>query len=105
MLTLSIRYTIDPNKLADFKLYVESEQEPILRSGAARSEYYLPTSFAGATNQAFGLVDFPSLAAYEQYRLALAADPDHKNNATRLERSGAVLVMERSIMQRLEVSA
>ncbi len=33
MITLSIRYTINPNKLSDFRNYVEAEQEPIRRSG------------------------------------------------------------------------
>ena len=34
MITLCIRYTINPNKLADFKTYAEAvKQEPIRRSG------------------------------------------------------------------------
>jgi len=33
MFTLCIRYTINPNKLTDFKAYCEAEQDPIRRSG------------------------------------------------------------------------
>ncbi|HLG88784.1 MAG TPA: hypothetical protein VKZ79_16465 [Alphaproteobacteria bacterium] len=33
MLTLCIRYTFNPDRLADFKTYVEGEQGPIERSG------------------------------------------------------------------------
>ena len=37
MFTLSIRYTLNPNKLNEFKTYVEAEQGPIRDSGACRS--------------------------------------------------------------------
>jgi NIPSNAP len=102
MVTLSIRYTIDPNKLADFKTYVHAEQEPIRRSGGKVVGYFFPTDFAGPTNEALGLIDLPNVAAYEQYRNTLAKDPDHKKNASCLEQSGAVMAMNRSIIQRLE---
>ena len=76
-MTLSIRYTIDPNKLSDFKAYVEAEQEPIQRSGGSAVEYFLPTDFAGPTNEALGLIDFAPLADYERYRNTLANGPDN----------------------------
>jgi hypothetical protein len=101
MITLSIRYTLDPNKLEDFKTYAEAEQEPIRRSGGNILGYFLPTDFAGATNEALGLIELPSLAAYEQYRKALAEDPEHKRNAARLEQSGVIVAVNRTIMQRL----
>jgi hypothetical protein len=103
MITLSIRYTINPNKLADFKTYVEAEQDPIRRGGGKSVEYFLPTDFAGSTNEALGLIDFPTVTAYEQYRGALMADAAHKKNIARLEESGAVLAMNRSIIQRLQI--
>lgn len=101
MITLCIRYTVNPNKLADFKAYVEAEQEPIRRRGAKIVGYFLPTDFAGTTNEALGLIDFATLAAYEQYREALANDPEHKKNIAKLEQSGAIVAMNRSIFQRL----
>ena len=64
MITLSIRYTINPNKLNDFRTYVESEQEPIRKSGGRILGYFLPTDFAGSTSEALGLIDLPTLAAY-----------------------------------------
>ena len=33
MITLYLRYTIDPNKLADFAKYAADEQIPIAQSG------------------------------------------------------------------------
>ena len=101
MITLSIRYTINPNKLCDFRSYVEAEQEPIRRSGGQILGYFLPTDFAGPTSEALGLIDLPTLSAYEEYRAALAKDADHKKNAALLEQSGAVLSMNRSIIQRV----
>lgn len=102
MITLSIRYTLDPNKLSDFKTYADAEQEPIRRSGGKIVGYFLPTDFSGPTNQALGLIELPSLAVYEQYRKALADDPEHKKNVARLEQSGVVVAMNRSIIQRME---
>lgn len=101
MITLSIRYTINPNKLADFRAYVEAEQEPIRRSGGKIVGYFLPTDFAGATNEALGLIDFATLAVYEQYREALANDAEHKRNVAKLEKTGAIVAMNRSIFQPL----
>jgi len=104
MLTLSIRYTIDPNKFNDFKEYVEAELEPIRKSGGKIVGYFYPTEFSGATNEALGLIDFPSLAEYEVYRKALADDPGHKRSVTRLQQSGAVIAMNRSILERAQSS-
>jgi hypothetical protein len=101
MITVCIRYTLDPNKLGDFRTYVEAELGPIGRAGGKTLGYFFPTDFAGPTNEAMGLIDFPSLAAYEQYRAKLANDPEHKSNVTRLERSGAVAAMNRSIIERV----
>jgi hypothetical protein len=104
MITLSIRYTIDPNKLSDFKTYIDAELEPIRRSGGKVVGYFLPTDFSGPTNEALGLIELPTLAAYEQYRAALADDPEHKKNVARLEQSGAIVSMNRSIIRRVENS-
>jgi hypothetical protein len=99
--TLCIRYTINPNKLAAFRTYAEAEQDPIRRSGGKIVGYFLPTDFAGPTNIAYGLIDFLTLASYEQYRHALAQDSDHKNNAAELERSGAIIALHRSFIERV----
>ena len=101
MITLCIRYSFNPDKLADLKTYVEGEQGPIERSGGKILGYFLPTDFAGPTNEAMGLIDFPSLSAYEQYRDKLANDPDHKKNVARLAQSGANVTMARSLIQRI----
>ena len=102
MITLHLRYTIDPNKLADFAKYAADEQIPIDECGGRILGYFLPTDFAGATNEAFGLIDFTSLAEYEVYRTRLADHPLHKENAGLLANSGALLSTQRSLIQRVD---
>jgi hypothetical protein len=102
MITLHLRYTIDPNKISDIRNYVEAEQKPITECGGNIIGYFLPTDFAGATNEVFGIIDFPSLAEYEVYRARLAAHPLHQQYVEALERSGALLSIQRSLIQRVE---
>jgi hypothetical protein len=104
MITLYLRYTINPNKLADFAAYAADEQIPIRESGGEIVGYYLPTDFAGATNEAHGLINFPSLAEYEVYRAKLANHPLHKQYAGKLTESRAIISVERSLIQRVEAS-
>jgi hypothetical protein len=52
MYTLFLKYTIDPNKLADWRAYAEAEGAPITESGGRITGYYAPTEFAGATSEA-----------------------------------------------------
>jgi len=99
MLTLSIRYTIDPAKLADFAAYARALPPAAERCGAQSVAYYLPTKFAGPTNAALALIEFPSLAAYEQYRERLARDPEALELLRQAERSGCILVEDRAILQ------
>src|SRR5262245_42984204 len=48
MLTLCIRYTLDPTKLADFETYARSAAAPIERCGGKMVGYFAPTKYAGA---------------------------------------------------------
>jgi uncharacterized protein (DUF1330 family) len=100
MLTLCIRYTLDATKLADFEAYARSVAGPIERCGGKLVGYFTPTKFAGPTNAGLSLIDFPSLAAYERYREALAADPEYADVARRAAQSGVILVEDRSFVQR-----
>ena len=101
MITLCIRYTLDISKLADFEDYARRFPEPIERCGGKLVGYYLPTKIAGATNFALALIDFPSLAAYEIYRDNLLADADALENVRRMEKSGCVLIEDRSFLRRV----
>lgn len=105
MITLFLRYTIDPNKLTDIERYAADEQQPIRESGGRILGYFMPTDFSGPTNEAIGLIDFPSLAEYEIYRAKLAAHPLHKKYVEELQSTGALLAIQRSLVQRIEPSA
>lgn len=105
MITLFLRYTIDPNKLADIKQYTEDELQPIRESGGQVVGYFLPTDFAGPTNEAIGIIDFGSLADYEVYRAKLAAHPLHIKYVERLQKTGALLSIHRSLVTRVVPSS
>ena len=54
-------YAIIRHNIRTFRrTYVESEQEPIRRSGGQYLGYFLPTDFAGSTREALGLIDLPT---------------------------------------------
>lgn len=101
MLTLCIRYTLDANKLGDFETYARALQQPIERCGGTVVGYYLPTKIAGPTNVAMGLIDFPNLAAYEQYRENLLRDPGAVECLRQAEAAGCILIEDRSFIRRV----
>lgn len=103
MLTLCIRYRFNPDKIAGIREYFENEQRVIERSGGKIVGYFMPTDFAGPNDEALGLIDLPSMAAYEEYRKVLAADPEHKHNVARLQESGAAVAMNRWFIERVPV--
>jgi hypothetical protein len=101
MITLCIRYVIDPNQFRNFESYARSWPAPIRRCGGELVGYFLPTKLAGPTDFALALIDFPNLAAYEKYREALLSDPDALLNVAMVEKSGCILSENRSFLQRV----
>jgi hypothetical protein len=102
MYTLYLRYTIDPNKLAAWRAYADAEFAPITECGGKIVGYYAPTEFAGATSEAFALIDVGAMAEYEVYRAKLAAHSRHKENVALIEKQGAILSIYRAIILGLE---
>lgn len=102
MYTLFLRYTIDPNKLADWRAYAQAEFAPITESGGRITGYYAPTEFSGHTSEAFATIDVGTMAEYEVYRAKLAAHPVHKENARKVEASGAIHSIYRAIIKKVE---
>ena len=101
MITLCIRYTIDIQKHADFERYARNWPEPVRRCGGELIGYFLPTKLAGATNIGLALINFPSLAAYEKYRENLMSDSAAKENVASADRSGCILIEDRSFLQQV----
>ena len=102
MYTLFLRYTIDPNKLADWKAYAETEIAPIAEAGGKHIAYFAPTDFAGDTAAAYAFIDVGTMAEYEIYRAKVAANPKHKEYAAKVQASGAIRSVYRAIIQRIE---
>ena len=101
MLTLCIRYQIDHNKQRDFEVYARNWPETIKRCGGDLIGYFLPTQFAGRTNEALALISFSDLTAYQRYREALQQDPAAVENVTRVERAGCILSEDRWFLRRV----
>jgi hypothetical protein len=99
MFTLCIRYKLDPHKLSDFEEYARNWPAPIERCGGKLIGYFLPTKLAGPTDVALALINFPNLAAYEQYRERLMSDPAAVENVSRAAHSGCILIEDRSFLQ------
>ncbi len=98
-LTVFIRYQLDPFKRDTFEAYARRWLTIIPRCGGELVGYWLPTKFAGPTNEALGLISFASLTAYEQYRERLAKDADNVEAIRRAEESGCILVEDRAILE------
>ena len=101
MITVCIRYTLDIHKLEDFERYARNWPEPIRRCGGELVGYFLPTKIAGATNIGYALINFPTLAAYESYRDALMKDEAATRNVTDADRSGCILLEDRTILRQV----
>ena len=78
MITCVIRYHIDPAKKSEFEQYARIWGQAIPRCGADLLGYFAPHE--GSATLAYGIYSVESLAAYEQYRLRLAADPLGREN-------------------------
>ncbi len=78
MLTCIIRYQIDPTKTAQFTQYARTWGQAIPRCGADLFGYFAPHE--GSSTLAYGIYHVQSLAAYEDYRARLAADPLGRQN-------------------------
>ena len=77
-ITCFIRYEIDPFQREAFRAYAQAWGRIIPRCGGHLLGYFLPHE--GSNVEAWGLIGFPSLAAYEAYRTRLKADPEGRAN-------------------------
>jgi hypothetical protein len=99
MITCCIRYTLDPQRIADFERYATTWPPIIARCGGALVGYFLPKE--GPNNFALALIEFDSLAAYEHYREALRADPEARENFEHAMRTKCILVEDRCFLRRV----
>ena len=97
MITVFIRYQLDPFKRAAFEDYARNWLHIIPRCGGTLLGYWMPHE--GTNNIAFGLISFASLADYEAYRTRLKEDSEGKANFAVAEEQRFILAEERSFMR------
>jgi hypothetical protein len=97
MVTIHLRYVLDPYKLADFEEYGRRWITLVNRFGGQHHGYFLPSE--GASNIAYAIFSFPSLADYESYRLASLGDPDCQAAMALAERSRCIASYERTFLR------
>ena len=79
MITCFIRYEIDPFKKEAFRRYAQAWGGIIPRCGGHLVGYFLPHE-GSSNHEAWGLIAFDSLAAYEAYRERIKADDGGRAN-------------------------
>jgi hypothetical protein len=97
MITCTLRYVIDPYKLREFEHYAKLWIPLINQLGGTHHGYFLPHE--GANDIALALFSFPSLAAYEAYREAMAADAECQAAFAYAEETRCILRYERTFMR------
>jgi hypothetical protein len=96
-LTCFIRYEIDPFQKEAFRTYAENWGRIIPRCGGHLLGYFLPDE--GTNYEAWGLISFDGLAAYEAYRTRLRADPEGAENFAWAQRQRFILRETRSFVR------
>jgi NIPSNAP len=97
MITVFIRYEIDPVQKDAFRQYADNWGSIIPRCGGHLVGYFLPDE--GTNYEAWGLISFDSLAAYEAYRARLRADAEAMRNFAWAQDRRFILKEERKFLQ------
>jgi len=96
-ITCFIRYQIDPFQREAFRQYAENWGRIIPRCGGHLVGYFLPHE--GTNDEAWGLIAFDSLAAYEAYRTQLKTDPEGRRNFALAQEKRFILREERTFVE------
>ena len=100
MITCFIRYEIDPFQREAFADYARRWGQIIPRCGGHLLGYFLPHE--GSNYEAWGLIGFDSLAAYEAYRARLRTDPEGRANFALAQDKRFILREERSFAEAVD---
>ena len=96
-ITCFIRYEIDPFQKDAFRSYAQAWSTIIPRCGGHLLGYFLPHE--GSNFEAWGLIAFDSLAAYEAYRQRLKSDAEGRANFEFAQRERFILREERRFLE------
>ena len=95
-----IRYQIDPFQRDAFREYAANWGSIIPRCGGHLVGYFLPHE--GTNDEAWGLIAFDGLAAYEAYRRRLKADPEGRANFAFADSRRLILREQRTYVELVE---
>jgi NIPSNAP len=96
-ITCFIRYRIDPFQREAFAQYADTWARIIPRCGGHLVGYFLPHE--GTNDEAWGLIAFDSLAAYEAYRSRLKADAEGRANFAFAREKRFILRAQRTFLE------
>jgi hypothetical protein len=99
VITCHLRYEIDPSRIEAFERFARRWMELVERHGGTHHGYFLPAE--GASDIAYALFSFPSLAEYERYRGRFGVDQDFVEADRIRDESGCVRRYERSFLRPL----
>lgn len=99
-ITCFIRYQIDPFQREQFRQYAENWGRIIPRCGGNLLGYFLPHE--GSNDEAWGLISFASLAAYEAYRARLKTDDEGRANFAMAQEKRFILREQRTFLEAVE---
>jgi hypothetical protein len=99
VITVFIRYQLDPFKRALFEQYATRWLGIIPRAGGELIGYWMPHE--GTNNIAFALISFDNLAAYEEYRGRLRTDAESMANFAFAEQHKFILAEERTFLRKV----
>lgn len=103
MITCHVRYEIEPDRIAAFEAFATRWMELVERHGGVHHGYFLPAE--GASDIAYALFSFPSLADYERYRGRFGVDPEFVEADRIRDDSRCVRRHERTFLRPLLPSA
>ena len=99
MVTCHLRYEIDPAEIEAFERFAQRWMQLVEQHGGVHHGYFLPAE--GASDIAYALFSFPSLAEYERYRALFGVDPEFVEADRIRDESGCVRRYERTFMRPL----
>jgi hypothetical protein len=99
MVTCHVRYEIEPAEVDAFERFARRWMALVERHGGTHHGYFLPSE--GASDIAYALFSFPSLADYERYRGLFGVDPEFIEADRIRDDSGCVRRYERTFLRPL----
>lgn len=97
MITVCLRYDLDPYKVHDFEAYARAYMPIVLRLGGMHHGVFLPEEGQGSS--AYVLMTFPSLGAYEEYQLRSGRDAGARAADEAMREGGFVYGVTREFLK------